>query len=47
MNRQKKIQGIFNKKLKKAKAKLNTNHKPKYVSKAKRAKLDLDNKPTD
>lgn len=47
MNRQKKIQGIFNKKLKKAKAKLNTNHKPKYISKAERAKLDLDNKTTD
>jgi len=47
MNRQKKIQDIFNKKLKKAKAKLNPSHKPKYISKAQRAKLDLDDKATD
>ncbi len=43
VNRKKKIQGIFNKKLKKAKARLNPKNKPKYVSKAERAKLENSN----
>jgi len=42
MNRQKKIQNLFSKRLKKAKAKLNPNSKPKYVSKAERAALALE-----
>lgn len=40
MNRKKKIHAIFKKRLKKAKAKLSTNNKPKYISKAERAKLE-------
>lgn len=43
MNRKKKISGIFSKKLKKAKSHLNpkaNNNKPKYISKAERAKLE-------
>lgn len=39
MNRKKKINSILKKKLKKANAKLHTPNKPKYVSKAERAKL--------
>lgn len=42
VNRKKKISGIFSKKLKKAKSHLNpkaNNNKPKYVSKAERAKI--------
>ncbi|MEW5008448.1 MAG: DUF2986 domain-containing protein [Cycloclasticus sp.] len=42
MNRQKKIQNLFSKRLKKAKAKLNPSSKPKYVSKAERAALALE-----
>jgi len=41
MNRKKKIHAIFKKRLKKAKAKLNPSHKPKYISKAERARLAL------
>jgi hypothetical protein len=40
MNRKKKLNQIFNKRLKKAKAKLNPNTKEKYVSKADRETLD-------
>jgi hypothetical protein len=40
MNRKKKINSILKKKLKKANAKLHTSNKPKYVSKAERAKLE-------
>ncbi len=43
MNRKKKIFDKFNKKVKKAKARMNPGtkgSKPKYVSKAERAKLD-------
>lgn len=40
MNRKKKLNQIFNKRLKKAKAKLNPNTKEKYVSKADREVLD-------
>ena len=39
MNRKKKINSILKKKLKKTNAKLHTSNKPKYVSKAERAKL--------
>ena len=45
MNRKKKIFDIFNKKVKKAKARMNPGtkgNKPKYVSKAQRAKLDAE-----
>ncbi|RLA39130.1 MAG: DUF2986 domain-containing protein [Gammaproteobacteria bacterium] len=40
MNRKKKVHAIFKKKLKKAKARMNPSHKPKYISKAERAKLE-------
>jgi hypothetical protein len=40
MNRKKKINSILKKKLKKANAKLHSSNKPKYVSKAERAKLE-------
>jgi len=39
MNRKKKINSILKKKVKKMNAKLHTSNKPKYVSKAERAKL--------
>jgi len=39
MNRKKKMNNILKKKVKKANSKLHTNNKPKYVSKADRAKL--------
>jgi len=42
MNRQKKIQDIYSKRLKRAKAKRNPNNKPKYISKAERTKLALN-----
>ncbi|MBL4783556.1 MAG: DUF2986 domain-containing protein [Porticoccaceae bacterium] len=42
MNRKKKVHAIFKKKLKKAKARMNPSHKPKYISKAERAKLELE-----
>jgi len=42
MNRQKKIQDIYSKRLKRAKAKRNPSNKPKYISKADRAKLELN-----
>jgi hypothetical protein len=41
MNRKKKIHAIFKKRLKKTKAKLNISNKPKYISKAERAKLEI------
>ncbi|BFM17893.1 hypothetical protein R50073_40760 [Maricurvus nonylphenolicus] len=45
MNRQKKREQIFKKKLKKAKAKLQPDHKkPRYISKADRAKAEQENK---
>ncbi len=40
MNRKKKIKTILKKKQKKKNAKLTFNNKPKYVSKAERAKLE-------
>lgn len=39
MNRKKKIKSILEKKQKKKNAKLATNNKPKYISKAERAKI--------
>jgi hypothetical protein len=42
MNRKKKIHEKFSKRLKKAKAKLSTNIKPKYVAKADRAKAEFE-----
>ena len=41
MNRKKKVHAIFKKKLKKAKARMNPSSKPKYISKAERAKLEF------
>jgi len=46
MNRKKKLNEDFNKKIKKQNAKLNTNKKPKYISKAEREKIALaENQP--
>ncbi len=42
MNRKKKIFDIFNTKVKKAKARMNPSSKPKYISKAKRAEMALE-----
>ncbi|MEI6893401.1 MAG: DUF2986 domain-containing protein [Colwellia sp.] len=41
MNRKKKMNNMLKKKLKKANAKLHSNNKAKYVSKADRAKLTV------
>ena len=43
MNRKDKIQKIHNKRLKRARAKLKTSSKPPYVSKADRAKAEVEN----
>ncbi|NQY48205.1 MAG: DUF2986 domain-containing protein [Colwellia sp.] len=40
MNRKKKMNNILKKKVKKMNSKLHTSNKPKYVSKADRAKLE-------
>ncbi|WP_163920018.1 DUF2986 domain-containing protein [Photobacterium sp. Alg240-V54] len=40
MNRKKKINETLKKRMKKANAKLNKSNKPRYISKAERAKLD-------
>jgi len=42
MNRKKKINNTLKKKLKKMNAKLHTSNKPRYISKAERAKLELE-----
>ncbi|MCP4955858.1 DUF2986 domain-containing protein [Photobacterium aquimaris] len=42
MNRKKKINETLKKKMKKANAKLNKSTKPRYISKAERAKLDAE-----
>lgn len=42
MNRKRKINDILKKKIKKMNAKMHHNSKPKYVSKAERAKLELE-----
>ncbi|MEH6443248.1 MAG: DUF2986 domain-containing protein [Oceanospirillaceae bacterium] len=41
MNRKKKLNQIFNRRLKKAKAKLNPSHKGQYVAKADREVTDV------
>ena len=41
MNRKKKLNDEFNKRLKKKNAKLQTSNKPKYVSKSEREKIAL------
>ncbi|SFD00876.1 DUF2986 domain-containing protein [Pseudoalteromonas denitrificans] len=46
MNRQKKINGIFKKKLKKFKSKMHTSNKPAYVSKAEREKIENEKQNT-
>jgi hypothetical protein len=40
MNRKKKMNDTLKKRLKKANAKLHTSNKPRYISKAERAKLE-------
>ena len=48
MNRKKKINSILKKRLKKQNSKLHNSNKPKYISKADRAKLEeLDNNTQD
>ena len=47
MNRRKKIKTILTKKAKKANARLNPKNKPKYISKAERAKLETESVDTD
>lgn len=42
MNRKKKINETLKKKQKKANAKLHKSNKPKYISKAERAKMDAE-----
>lgn len=42
MNRRKKVNQTIRARAKKAQAKLNTHSKPKYISKAERAKLEED-----
>jgi hypothetical protein len=44
MNRKKKINSILKKKVKNMNSKLHTSNKPKYVSKAERAKLEQEEK---
>jgi len=44
MNRKDKLQKIYNKRLKRARAKLNTSSKPRYISKADRAKAEAEAK---
>ena len=43
MNRNAKIQKLYDKRLKRARAKLKTSSKPCYISKADRAKTELEN----
>ena len=43
MNRQAKLQKMYNKRLKRARAKLKTSSKAPYISKADRAKAELEN----
>lgn len=42
MNRKKKMNSMLNKRMKKANAKLHSSNKPKYISKADRAKMELE-----
>ena len=43
MNRQDKIQKLHNKRLKRARAKLKTSSKERYISKADRARMESEN----
>ena len=43
MNRNAKIQKLYDKRLKRARAKLNTSSKPRYISKADRAEAEAKN----
>ena len=47
MNRQDKIQKMYDKRLKSARAKLKTSNKPRYISKADRAKIEAENTETE
>jgi len=47
MNRQAKIQKMYDKRLKRARAKLKTSSKAPYISKADRAKTELENSTED
>ena len=47
MNRNAKIQKLYDKRLKSARAKLNTSKKPRYISKADRAKMELEKSEVD
>ncbi|ANO34701.1 DUF2986 domain-containing protein [Vibrio breoganii] len=47
MNRKKKINQIFKKRMKKQNSKLHTSNKPKYISKAERAKMELEAEQTE
>lgn len=42
MNRKKKVNQILKKRMKKANAKLHKSNKPRYISKAERAKMELE-----
>ncbi|WP_019529412.1 DUF2986 domain-containing protein [Dasania marina] len=46
MNRKKKINQVFKKKVKQANARLNGKAKPRYISKAERLKLEQDSDST-
>lgn len=43
MNRNAKIQKLYDKRLKSARSKLKTSNKPRYISKADRAKAEVEN----
>lgn len=47
MNRQDKIQKLHDKRLKRARAKLKTSSKERYISKADRAKIELEKNASD
>lgn len=47
MNRKKKVNQILKKRMKKANAKLHTSNKPRYISKAERAKMELEAQNTE
>lgn len=47
MNRKKKVNQILKKRMKKANAKLHTSNKPRYISKAERAKMELEAQDTE
>ena len=47
MNRNAKIQKLYDKRLKRARAKLKTSSKERYISKADRAKIELEKAEVD